>query len=134
MPATVKRLTSARNVGTIGDFGWMTMERAAALYGWPPAGSTQSRPLEDMALARSGVRTPRMMETFAAAFSNTSPPSRTRVTPNPLPGSPLTHASRPNPRSSLPSSASISAMKSACMDITNRSNSSRSTPLVSIPG
>ena len=89
-------LTSALNVGTIGDFGCITTESAAALYGWPPAGSTQSLPLEDMALARSGVRTPRIMDTFAAAFSKTSPPSRTRVTPNPLPGSPLTHASNPN--------------------------------------
>ena len=68
----------------MGDRGWNTSESAAAEYDWPPA-DPPGRPRALMARARSGVSTPRMMETFAAAFSKTSPPSRTRVTPKPEP-------------------------------------------------
>lgn len=86
-----------------------------------------------MARARSGVSTPRMMDTFAAAFSKRSPPSRTRVTPKPLPRPSRVHASVENWAPSPPSSASMSLHTLACISITNLSKSSNSTPLQSTP-
>ncbi len=68
-----------------------------------------------------------MMETFAAAFSKTSPPSNTRVTPKPEPSPGRVHASRMN-ATPEPSNASTSAHTEACISHTNRSKSFSSTP------